>query len=261
MKLIILFLSILFFNSSYFQPEDTISNRFQVPEGYKRMTSEKKSFGFYLQNLPLKEKDSPVRLFNGQIKSNKVHEAVIDLPIGDADLHQCADAVMRLRAEYLFYQKKYNEIQFKFTNGMSVPYSKWKEGYRIKVKGNKTSWVLTAKPSVSYITFWKYLQQIFMYAGTASLSKELKPKSVKTVEIGDVFIKGGFPGHAVIVVDLATNVKGEKIVLLAQSYMPAQELHVLKNFNSKIGPWYNISESQNIITPEWTFSADQLKSF
>ena len=54
--------------------------------------------------------------------------------------------------------------------------------------------------------------------------------SIENIEIGDVFIQGGFPGHAIIVVDLAENEVGEKCFLVAQSYMPAQEIHVLKNF-------------------------------
>ena len=45
------------------------------------------------------------------------------------------------------------------------------------------------------------------------------------MQIGDVLIQGGSPGHAVIVVDMAENpATGEKLYLLAQSYMPAQDI-------------------------------------
>ena len=102
-----------------------------------------------------------------------------------------------------------------------------------------------------------------MFAGTASLEKELKPKNIKEIEIGDVFIRGGHPGHAVIVVDLCIDEKGGKAFMLAQSYMPAQEIQILKNpRNSKTSPWYKLSELSDVVeTPEWDFSKDQLRSF
>ncbi|AYN03891.1 MULTISPECIES: DUF4846 domain-containing protein [unclassified Flavobacterium] len=244
--------------------ENTIQERFQPPQGFVREDESKTSFGSFLRNLPLKQSGSNVMYFNGTVKSNRnVYEAVVNLPIGKQDLHQCADAVMRLRADYFYSQKQYDKIHFNFTNGFRVDFSKWAAGYRIAIKGNKTSWVKTAKPSNSYETYWKYLETVFMYAGTASLEKELKSINVSDIKIGDVFIKGGFPGHAVIVVDIAVNPKNkQKIMLLAQSYMPAQEIQILKNpNNSSLSPWYTVDFGTTLKTPEWTFSSSQLKRF
>ena len=244
--------------------ENTIQQRFQLPQGFVREEESKTSFGFFLRNLPLKPLGSNVLYFDGTIKSNRnVYEGVVDLPIGKQDLHQCADAVMRLRADYFYSQKQYDKIHFNFTNGFRADFSKWAAGYRIAIKGNKTSWVKTAKPSDNYQTYWKYLETVFMYAGTASLEKELKSINVLDIKIGDVFIKGGFPGHAVIVVDIAVNPKNnQKIMLLAQSYMPAQEIQILKNPNNvSLSPWYAVDFGTSLQTPEWTFSSSQLKRF
>lgn len=52
------------------------------------------------------------------------------------DLQQCADAVMRLRAEYFYDQKAYDKISFTLTNGFKVDYSEWIKGNRIVVNGN-----------------------------------------------------------------------------------------------------------------------------
>lgn len=243
---------------------NTIQQRFQLPQGFVREEESKTSFAFFLRNIPLKPLGSDVLYFDGTTKSNRnVYEAVVDLPIGKQDLHQCADAVMRLRADYFYSQKQYDKIHFNFTNGFRIDFSKWVEGYRIAIKGNKTSWVKTAKPSDSYQTYWKYLETVFMYAGTASLEKELKSINALDIKIGDVFIKGGFPGHAVIVVDVAVNPKNnQKIMLLAQSYMPAQEIQILKNpNNSSLSPWYAVDFGTSLKTPEWTFSSSQLKRF
>ena len=103
-----------------------------------------------------------------------------------------------------------------------------------------------------------------MYSGSASLSKELKPvRDPLTVRIGDMFIRGGFPGHAVLVADVAENHSHDRVFLLIQSYMPAQEIHVLRNPSSllKLSPWYRAKAKGSLITPEWVFQYTDLKRF
>jgi len=243
----------------------TISERFLVPENYERMVQEKNSFGYYLQNLPLKKDGSPVLLFDGSEKGNQsAHAAVIDMEIGKTDLQQCADAIMRLRAEYLFSQQKFESIHFNFTNGQNCSYNKWRDGYRAVDKGNRVEFIKKTKPDTSYKSFRQYLNLVFNYAGTLSLSKELKQlNSISKIKPGDVFIKGGSPGHAIIVVDVAVNKKtGKKIFILAQSYMPAQEIHVLRNVqDASLSPWYSEDFGDELNTPEWTFTKNQFKGF
>ena len=250
--------------ASNWEKSNTIATRFAPPQGFTRSVAPAKSFGNFLQNLPLKPAGSQVHLFDGRLKGRQsVHAAVVDMDTGDRDLQQCADAVMRLRAEHLFAQKQYAALHFNFTNGFNAEYEKWRQGHRVKVEGNKTEWYATSAPSTSYESFRKYLDLVFMYAGTLSLSKEMKPAEVKDLKIGDVFIQGGSPGHAVIVVDLALNEDtGEKVFLLAQSYMPAQEIHVLINPNDvELSPWYSTDFGEELITPEWTFERNMLKTF
>jgi hypothetical protein len=241
----------------------TISERINVPEGFSRVETQDGSFGHYLQNLPLKPHGSKVLYFDGRIKSGQVHEAVVDLDVGDRDLQQCADAVMRLRAEYLYKQGRYDEIHFSFTNGFKADYIKWMQGYRIAVDGNDVSWVKSASASNRYEDFRRYLNMVFTYAGSLSLSKELKQVTLDDLQIGDVFIQGGSPGHCVIVVDMAKNEEtGEKMFMLAQSYMPAQDIHILKNpQNEELSPWYSADFGEMLMTPEWTFEKSDIKRF
>ena len=241
----------------------TISERIDMPEGFERIATEEGSFGAYLRNLPLKPHGSPVLYFNGDIKSAEVHVAVLNIDVGDRDLQQCADAAMRLRAEYLYSKGEFEKIHFNFTNGFKVEYAKWMQGYRVAISGNKTSWVKKTGANKDYESFRKYLDIVFAYAGTASLAKELNLVAIEDMQIGDVFIKGGSPGHCVIIVDMAENkITGEKLFLLAQSYMPAQDIHLLKNPNNDAGnPWYSLKVGEDLNTPEWDFSAEQLKRF
>nr|WP_294859370.1 DUF4846 domain-containing protein [uncultured Fluviicola sp.] len=103
----------------------TISTRFLPPDGYERKSADSSSFGFYLRNLPLKKHGSAVHLYNGSLKGNQsAHVAVINMSVGSRDLQQCADAVMRLRGEYLFHNKLYSDIHFRFVSGFNCEYIK-----------------------------------------------------------------------------------------------------------------------------------------
>ena len=244
---------------------NTISSRFSPPKYFTRKSVDIESFASYLRNFPLLDPEEKVHLYNGRLKEiQSVHAAILDIDVGNRDLQQCADAVMRLRAEYLWTQQNYDEIAFNFTNGWRFEYSKWRQGNDLVVDGNKTTWKMGSAPKESYEDFRKYLNWVFMYAGTLSLSKELKPKKIENIEIGDVFIYGGSPGHAVLVVDLAVNsITGDKAFMIAQSYMPAQQIHVLKNEgNAESSPWYLLSEiGEELRTPEWVFEKRSLVEF
>ena len=225
----------------------TIEKRFISPDGYARKRFATNEFGYFLRQLPLKEMGSLVHYYNGSKKSPKqIYVSVIDLPIGNRDLHQCADAVMRLRADYLYQQKRYPEIQFNFLSD-----------------GKPRRYLDYSKGDYSRAKYWKYMEYIFAYANSSSLHDELPVvAAVKDIRIGDTFIQKGNPiGHAVIVVDLVENEAGEKLVLLAQSYMPAQEIQVLNNPNDRnLSPWYKLDE-EPLLTPEWSFVSDNLRTW
>jgi hypothetical protein len=241
----------------------TIEARILLPKGYKRIGVASASYAQYLRRLPLKPDGAMVKLYNGQPKSNQqAHVAVVDLEIGRKNLHQCADAIMRLKADYLWKNEKYHDIHFNLTNGFQVDYSEWMKGRRVIVVGNRTSWNNKNQPSNTYKDFWAYLEFVFTYAGTLSLEKEMNRVAIEELSIGDVFIQGGSPGHAVIVVDIGINPDSEKkIFLLAQSYMPAQEIHILNNPNGSTGPWYTVDQGSQLLTPEWKFLWTNLKRF
>ncbi|MBU8891892.1 MAG: DUF4846 domain-containing protein [Bacteroidales bacterium] len=241
----------------------TVEKRFIPPLSYKGIELDPNTFQFYLRSLPLKSHSTKVKFYNGIIKPNYwVYEAVVDIDVGERNLQQCADAVMRLKAEYLYKSEQFDKIHFNFTNGFRVDYSEWMKGKRIVVEGNKTYWKDQASPSNTYHSFRKYMNIIFAYAGTLSLSNEMISVDIKNIQIGDVFIQGGSPGHAVIVVDMAIDSNQNKVFLLAQSYMPAQDIQILVNpDNRKLSPWYNLDFEGDLVTPEWTFKKSDLKRF
>ena len=232
------------------------------PPGFVRYEAD--PYGTYLRNLPLKRPGSPVMLYNGVEKGYQDGAyAIIDMEIGNKDLQQCADAVMRLRAEYLWHSQQYDKIHFNFTSGFKADYIKWAQGYRTKVSGNNVSWYKGADEDYSYATFRKYMDEVFMYAGTASLSKELIPVAPSDIRVGDIFIIGGHPGHAMVIVDVAADKYGNKAILVAQSYMPAQSIHIVTNLNNQQrSPWYIINSNTKYVSfPEFHFNINQIKRF
>jgi hypothetical protein len=217
-----------------------VVNDIPLPAGFKRINYPTISFAAWLRKIPVK-KDTRVYLYNGELKKNQQAQyAVLDIPVGNKDLQQCADAVMRLRAQYLYDQKRYNEISFSDNSGKRY----------------------TCPGRVDSTHFERYLEQVYGMCGTASLEKQLHPVSdFSSIQPGDVLIKGGWPGHAVMVMDMAVNNSGKTIYLLAQSYMPAQNIHVLKDpMDSALSPWYEVKADNSFIyTPEWIFKPSQLR--
>ena len=246
-------------------PAQALVRRIPPPKGCERVTLASGTFGHWLRHLPLKPGTPPVLLYNGKRKANQeAHAAVVDIDVGARDLQQCADAVIRLRAEHLYSIGKRAAIHFNFTSGDRADFAKWATGYRPIVTGNKVRWARSARGDSSYRSLRRYLTAVFAYAGSYSLSRELKKVAdAREMHVGDVFIQGGFPGHAVLVVDLAVHPRtGKKLFLLAQSYMPAQDIHVLKNpTDAALSPWYPLDFGTTLRTPEWTFRAADLKRF
>ena len=210
-----------------------------LPDGFERIKDDSGSFTKFLRNINLKE-NTTVYLFNRQPKHNQSAQyALLDISTGNKNLQQCADAVMRLRAEYQFSQKQFDQIVFYDNDEIAYTFS----------------------APFTREHFDKYLNRVFGMCGSASLSKQLKPvNSFSQIQPGDVLIRGGFPGHAVIVMDVAVNDLGKKVYLLAQSYMPAQDIHVLKNpANDGLSPWYEVNDENIIATPEYTFTQHELR--
>jgi hypothetical protein len=235
-----------------------------LPEGYKRVAVSDDRYANFLKSIPLKS-DKTVYLFNGIKKGNQQAQyAVMDMDIGHKDLQQCADAVMRIRGEYLFGKKDFSHISFNFTNGFVCDFEHYAQGYRIKTNGNACSWSKQKPESYAYNTFRQYLDVVYAYAGTKSLHQQLKSIPVANIHPGAVFIQTRNPyGHAVTVMDMAYNPQTkDTIFLLSQSYMPAQDIHILVNPNDeKISPWYSTKFGNELQTPEWTFTKNDLKEF
>ncbi|MCG2616000.1 DUF4846 domain-containing protein [Terrimonas sp. NA20] len=229
-----------------------------LPAGFTRTAASPDSFAQWLRDVKLKP-DNTVYLYNGNRKRNQDAQfAVMDISVGKKDLQQCADAVIRLYAEYQYSKQQYDRISFNATDGTTIDYESWKEGYRFPLRQHRLQKVKTAEASNSRKSFDQYLEVVFSYAGTLSLSRDLqRVNDINDIKPGDVFVEGGSPGHAVTVTDVARSANGKKIFMLAQSYMPAQDIHILKNPENG-SAWYSTEFGSRLHTPEWVFKHNSL---
>lgn len=222
---------------------NSLSKRIALPQDFYRIPVDEGSFEDWLRNLPLRKPNSKVYYYNDEEKfTQEIHEAVVDIDIGDRDLQKSEDAVIRLWTEYLYSQKDYERI--------IIPTAEDTLAFRDYYDG---------KPN--YAQFRKFLNFAFEKTTTYSFKKSLEIIKIKSLKIGDIFIQSSPPGHAVIVVDMAKNEAEQRIFLLAQAFTPAQDIHIIKNFDnaSILGSWYPTNFGTTLYTPEWEFSNNDLR--
>ena len=277
MKQLVLFLFLVVFQNSFSQiyvttqpleidqTKSTIRTRFNPPKGFSWVKEEPGSFSEFLTNFPLHPPKFPVRYFTGvPIEQQQHHVAILKIDVGEKNLQQCADAWIRLYAEYLWLNQRFDDIGFEFTSTQFLAWDDYKIGYRTKEVNKKVSFVNTGKFDDSYENFQKYLEVIFRYAGTISLDVESNPvEDNASIKPGDFIIKPGSPGHSVIIVGVARNLAGKKLYLLAESYMPAQDIHILVNHkNPDLSPWYELDvNAPQTVTAKYIFKPTSIKRF
>ena len=250
--------------TSFINPSGkTLIKRVLTPNGYKRIKAKKGSFETFIRNYKLKPDGSPVLLYDGREKGNQsAHIAVFKLPIENEDLQQCADSIMRIYGEYYYGRKAYNKITFPVGNGFIADFDKWRKGYSISINGNKIAWVYSSKNNNSYESFKRFMRIVFAYSGTLNMDYSSKKIKLSKARAGDIFIRGGSPGHVVMIADVCKNSNGKKAYLLAQGYLPAQEFQLLKNPLHEYDPWYYEDEIKYPLrTPEYSFDKGSLRRY
>lgn len=245
-----------------YNPKTALAARFAPPTGCQRVAVAPGSYGEWLRGLPLRPKGTAVHLYDGRLKNTQtVHAAVVDIDTGKRDLQQCADAAIRLRAEYQFTQN-FRSIHFHLTSGHDIWFGDWVDGQGFRVQGEDVVPAPRPVEKPTHTALRRYLDVIFSYAGTLSVSREMRPVPLPQAQPGDVFVLGGSPGHAVTVLDVAEHpTTHARYALLAQSYMPAQDVHVLRNVaEPALGAWFRLVAPDGVFeTPEWDFEAGSLK--
>jgi hypothetical protein len=181
-------------------------------------------FGAWLGGLPLRPEGTPVRSYRGDVLAMPAAR-VVDVPLVKGDLQQCADSVIRLRATW--EREEGRDPAFHYTSGYLSRWSDWAGGVRPRVSGNRVTTTRGGRVGRDDTNWEAWLTDLFMYAGTRSLAKEVARVPVGAVAAGDVLVAPGSPGHAVLVLETATGPAG-RWVLVGQGFMPAMDFHVVE---------------------------------
>ena len=230
------------------QPETT-------PPPEVRSQPEPGSWTEFLRNLTVVSR--PILDYRGQPMGAQAKGAgIIPYDVGRSDLQQCADALMRLRAEYLFAGNRHREIAFHFVSGDRYRFTDYLAGRRPRASGNRVVFSQGAAQAPTHASLRRYLDLVYMYASTLSLPKDLKPAA--GYAIGTVVLYPGSPGHCFIIID-EKEVNGAKRYKLAEGYTPAQSIYVLRN-PADGTPWHELG-SGTINTASYSFTNYRLMKF
>ena len=215
-----------------------------TPFGYTRVEGAKGSYTDYLRSLPLRPKGTKVNLYTGgEANYQFLSTGVIDQDIL-SNSEQCADVTMRLRAEYLWSQGRYNEISFRNVNGKVMRYT----------------------GGSSRKAFERYMRDVYGLCSTFSVYHETQPRAIKDIQPGDVLVyparNGAKYGHALIVVDVAKNVSGKVAMMCAEGNTPARDKHIVRNLNPLNNPWFFLDEDDETIRISvFHFNKDELRHY
>ena len=231
-------------------PVDTLRQRFAPPDGFTRVAVGDDSFGAWLRAMPLAKSGSPVLAYDGRVLLRPGHEnvaAVTTLDIGKRDLQQCADAIMRLHAEWLWSRGEQSRASYP-SGGGPISWTRYRQGAIPRADGHKLVWHTRGGQPDNHASYRKYLDIVFSWANTGSLALRTHKPKREEVRPGDFFVLAGSPGHAVLLLDIATHADGRKVALIGQSFMPAQTFQVLRP--SRDVTWFELTDD-GARTPFW----------
>ncbi len=231
----------------------TLDKHIPTPDGFSRVEASDKSYAAYLRGLPVRTDRQNVLLYNGD-RSSMPSAGIIPLDLGKRDLHQCADSVIRLYAEYLWSTDQEDDATFHYTSGDLAKWTDWKKGRPLKIKGRKVVQSKAKPYPDTHKAYRKWLDQVFMYASTRSLHRDSKRvKQSKYLQSGDFFLQGGSPGHVIMILDIAENATGQRVALMGQGYLPAREFHIIKGAGVGVedNVWFVLDDKQPIVTSSW----------
>jgi len=218
----------------------TIEQSYKPPQGFSRVWVAAGSFAAYLRALPLVKDSINVLDFKNRVFKKSTDSslaAVVPVNISGKRLWQCMDILIRFHVDYLQKNPK-TAISYPLPDGTPFSWQEWQQGMRPIFKGLSFSKVHKSNTDSSLKNFTRYLNTIFEYSGTQSFWHHYPDIHLKDIHPGDFIVKKGRNGHAVLIVDIAENSKGQKIALIGQGDTPACQFYLLKQKDGNT--WFTI---------------------
>ncbi|GEM_PF-6657906 len=222
-----------------------LSTLYPAPPATSILEAEEGSFGDWLAGLPVDTTHRVLHYYTGDVAlQQNGHAGIIDIPVKN-NVQDSRKLIMRIYAEYLYQQGRYDELQFSNAKGEIINPKIWFSG---KHPGEPFRF--------PYSDFRKYLNETLAAAGWKSWMKQLKRISRFEARAGDiVYQKSGGGSHAMLIAAAAIGRNGQRYHLYIEGATPPAEMHVVANNEQEVlSPWYPMIDGVPVRTPYWVFN-------
>ncbi len=225
----------------------SLAERLAAPPGFSRVEAPAGSFAEWLRHLPVAVEGSPVRSARGRILLAGDHPnlaTTVVLQPHRRRLLDSANMMIRLKAEHAWTAGDLDQLGFHSTSGHTLRWRAWTRGLRPIREAAGVRFIRTETVGQSREQFCRYLETLFDHASNTSLLDDTRPATDGTLAAGDIFLRPEPNGHAVMILDVATNAHGGVRVLLGQGGSPVRTFHVLRSDGGSA--WFPLTRSQTL---------------
>jgi len=218
--------------------QSTIEEISLPSKDFYRVDIIKNSFADFLRKRPLKKPGSDVINYRGGVFKSGADTSVafvVDMDVAGRRLEQCMDILVRLYAEHLWGKEQIRNFNLPLPGGHRLEWKKWKMGFRPVFKGINVSWIRLSQPDSSHQSYRAFLNTVYGESHTQQFYHAYHAIERREVQIGDIIIKKGTKGHAIMIVDLVKNKRGQMMALIGNGDTPACQFFLL-NYKTGI-PW------------------------
>jgi len=230
---------------------EPLARRIPMPRGYHEVAVRPGSFGEWLRYIAVAPPGTPVRDVGGKRLRMASRYAKAVLAIDPREMQECADVVIRLRAEYLRQAGEPDKLVFPLTSGGSISWPRWIAGERPRLAGDRIVFGRTSERGDSREQFDDFLTSAFTWCGTISLARDGRSVSPEDIQPGDFVSRPspGSTGHAMLIADVVEDDAGHHLALMVQGAMPAQTPHVA--LGHVLGAWVVVDPAGALEVPGW----------
>lgn len=222
----------------------TIESEFDIPEGYSRIDESKlNGYQFWISHFPIWPYGKSV----GKIRGGQYYEPtevsrVLHLPWKSIFFSDQAIPI-RLIGEYLYENKRENELELIPARGKPLTYKNW---LKSKVSYNGLLEVVL-KPAeqreAGPAEYYKYLLVCMKNISYASLAKNCDSVNAGEMMPGDLFIghaDDDRSGFVYIIMNTLENKDGEKLYLIGTGCSIACDFHIPLMSGDQKKPWLTL---------------------
>ncbi len=234
---------------------ESLHDRIPCPPGFERVIVAPDSFSEWLRYLPVAPRSATLAPTDGSVGQDAAFmapTAAIEL-ISLGRNGSGANLFVRLRAEYGWWAQDETALSFHYASGLRSDWHAWAQGQRPLRCGEGLRFEQVDRRDGSRESFREFLGALMRHSAGIGILDDTRAVSDGTIAAGDVWLDSKGRGAALMILDVATNARGEVRILLGESTRQNAGLHVLQSVDSaaaaggQVGsPWISITIDSRI---------------